>query len=128
MKFAKVVYYAAGTWGVLVLTPMFFLFDWISRQGPTPITYPQFFYGFLSVAMAWQFAFFAIGSDPARFRPIMIPSMVEKFGHVTTMTVLYLQARVTTSDLMTAAPDLVLGILFVLAFVKTGAPSLLAKR
>ena len=29
---------------------------------------------------------------------------------------------------MTAAPDLVLGVLFVLAFVKTGAPSLLAKR
>jgi hypothetical protein len=128
MKFAKIVYYAAGTWGVLVLTPMFFLFDWIGRNGPSQITYPQFFYGFLAVAMAWQFAFFVIGSDPGRFRLMMIPSMAEKFGHVMSMSVLYLQARVTTADLVTAAPDLVLGVLFAAAFVKTGARSLLAKR
>jgi hypothetical protein len=32
--------------------------------------------------MAWQIAFLAIGSSPARFRPLMISSIVEKLGHV----------------------------------------------
>jgi hypothetical protein len=128
LKFAKIVFYGAGAWGVVVLTPMYFLFDYIGRQGGTPITYPQFFYGFVSVALAWQFGFLVIGSDPARFRPMMIPGMVEKFGHVTTMTVLYLQGRIAATDLTTAAPDLLLGVLFAIAFVQTGAPSLLAKR
>jgi hypothetical protein len=27
VKFAKILFFAAGAWGVLVLTPMFFLFD-----------------------------------------------------------------------------------------------------
>jgi len=30
------------------------------------------------VGLAWQFAFFAIATDPARFRPTMIPSVLEK--------------------------------------------------
>ena len=32
------------------------------RQYTPPTNYPQFFYGFLSVAMAWQIAFLVIGS------------------------------------------------------------------
>ncbi len=128
MKFAKTVFYVAGAWGVVVLTPMYFLIDFIGRQGGAPINYPQFFYGFVSVALAWQIGFLVIGSDPARFRPMMIPGMLEKFGHVMSMTALYLQGRIAATDLMTAAPDLLLGTLFAIAFVKTGAPSLLAKR
>jgi hypothetical protein len=34
---------------------------------------PPLRHGFLSVAMAWQIAFLVIGSNPARFRPLMIP-------------------------------------------------------
>jgi hypothetical protein len=123
MKFAKIVFYGAGVWGIAVLTPLYFLFDAIGRQGGSPITYPQFFYGFVSVAMAWQFAFLVIGSDPARFRLMMIPGMIEKFGHVASMSVLYAQARISATDLITAVPDLILAVLFVIAFVKTGASS-----
>jgi hypothetical protein len=119
MRFAKIVFYVAGAWGIAVLTPMYFLFDMIGRQGGAPITYPQFFYGFLSVAMAWQFAFLVIGSNPARFRLMMIPGMLEKFGHVAGMSVLYFQARISTTDIITAVPDLLLGVLFTIAFVKT---------
>ncbi|MGH9370225.1 MAG: hypothetical protein ACRD15_01700 [Vicinamibacterales bacterium] len=121
MKFAKVVFYAAGTWGVLSLTPLYFLFDAIGRQGGAPIAYPQFYYGFLAVTMAWQFAFFVIGSNPARFRLMMIPAVVEKFGYVVSLAMLYLQARIGAIDLMTAGPDALLGVLFTIAFVKTAA-------
>jgi hypothetical protein len=67
----------AGTWGVLVLTPLYFMFDVIGRQDPPPITHPGFYYGFLSVGLAWQFAFLVMARDPARFRPMMIAAVVK---------------------------------------------------
>ena len=119
MKFAKRVFLGAGIWGVVVLTPFYFLFDAIGRQGPSPINYPQFYYGFLAVAMAWQFAFLVIGTDPARFRWMMLPSIVEKLGYCLTLGVLYLQGRITSADALVIPPDLLLGVLFVVAFAKT---------
>jgi hypothetical protein len=123
MKFAKVVFLVAGVWGIVLLTPLYFLFDAIGRQQSTPITYPQFFYGFLAVTMAWQFAFLVIGSDPARFRPMMIPSVAEKFIYVVSMGVLYSEGRIRVTDVMIVAPDLLLGVLFIIAFATTSVSS-----
>ena len=86
-----------------------------------PMDYPQFFYGFVAVAVAWQIAFLVIGSDPVRFRPLMIPSVLEKLGYVVTLAVLYFQSRISAADAQAAVPDLLLGILFIVAFVKTHA-------
>lgn len=124
MRFAKVVFIAAGVWGIVVLTPLYFLVDLTGRQYAPPTAYPHFFYGFLSVAMAWQFAFLVIGSSPARFRPLMIPGIVEKFGHVVGVAVLYGQARISTTDALAVGPDLLLGVLFIAAFAKTPTPAL----
>ena len=119
MKFAKVVFIAAGIWGIGVLTPLYWLVDVSGRRYGVPTEYPQFYYGFLSVAMAWQIAFLIIGSNPARFRMLMIPGIIEKLGYVVPLTVLYQQARVTWADAQAAVPDFVLAILMLLAFVKT---------
>ena len=123
MRFARVVFIAAGVWGIVVLTPLYFLVDVTGRQYASPTTYPQFFYGFLSVAMAWQIAFLVIGSSPARFRPLMVPAVVEKFGHVVGVAVLYGQARISTTDAIAAGPDLLLGLLFIAALTKTPTPA-----
>jgi cytochrome b len=117
--FAKIVFTIAGIWGVAVLTPFYWLVDVTGRHYHPPTDYPQFFYGFFSVALAWQIAFLIIGSNPARFRPLMIPSMLEKFGHVLTVASLYGQARISTQDAQAAMPDLLLGVLFIVAFAKT---------
>src|SRR5687768_16456792 len=119
MRFAKVVFIAAGVWGIVVLTPLYFLVDLTGRQYAPPTTYPHFFYGFLSVAMPWQIAFLVIGSSPARFRPLMIPGIIEKLGHVAGVAVLYRQGRLSVADAMAARPDLLLGILFIVAFAVT---------
>jgi hypothetical protein len=119
MKFAKVVFRIAGLWGIVVLTPLYFLIDLTGRQYAAPMDYPQFFYGFLSVAMAWQMTFLVIGSSPARFRPLMIPSIVEKFGHVAGVAVLYAQGRLSVADATAAAPDVLLCALFIVAFAVT---------
>ncbi len=119
MKFAKIVFLVAGIWGLLVITPLYFMFDVIGRKDPPPITHPGFFYGFVGLGLAWQIAFLFIGRDPARFRPLMIPSVVEKFTYGIAMVVLVLQARTQVFDLIWAGTDLLLGVLFVAAYIKT---------
>jgi hypothetical protein len=121
MKFAKVVFWAAGGWGILILTPLYFMFEKIGRQDPPPITHPQFFYGFVSVAIVWQLVFFVIATDPARFRPMILMSVFEKLSYLIPVSVLYLEGRVSPLPAITAAPDALLGILFAIAFVKTAS-------
>ena len=118
MKFAKIVFRVAAIWGVLIITPLYFMFDVISRNDPPPITHPGFFYGFVGTALAWQIAFFFIASDPARYRPLIIPSIFEKFSYGMAVIVLVLQSRMRSSDLLFAGVDLLLGVLFVIAYFK----------
>ena len=121
MKFAKIVFWIAFIWGMLILAPLYFMFDVIGRQDPPAITHPGFYYGFVSVGLAWQFAFLVIARDPVRFRLMMIPSVIEKFGYGTSLLVLYVQHRIHPSDLVFAGVDTLLGVLFLLAFFRTSA-------
>jgi hypothetical protein len=88
MRFAKIVFWVAGIWGLLVLAPLYFMFDLIGRNDPPPITHPGFFYGFVGVALAWQVAFIFLATDPVRYRPLMIPSVFEKVTYVAAVIVL----------------------------------------
>ena len=121
MRLARTIFLLAGIWGIVVLTPLYWLIDMTGRRYDPPMTYPQFFYGFFAVALAWQIAFLVIGSSPTRFRTLMIPAALEKFGYVATLAVLYGQGRIAPVDTLAAVPDGLLGLLFVLAFVKTRA-------
>lgn len=118
MKFARTVFLVAGVWGVLVITPLFFIFDLIGKQDPPPVTHPGIYYGFATTALAWQIAFLVIASDPRRLRPLMIPSFFEKFFYVTAVVVLYLQGRIRVPDLVLGGIDLLFGISFLAAFFR----------
>jgi len=119
MKFAKTVFWAAGLWGVVVITPLFFIFDLIGRQDPPPITHPGFYYGFATAALAWQLVFFVIASDPVRFRTLMLPSMFEKFSYGVVVFTLYFQGRMRRTDLVLGIVDVSLGMLFIAVFSRT---------
>jgi len=121
VTFARIVFVVAGIWGIVVLTPFYWLVDVTGRRYDPPTAFPHFFYGFLAVALVWQIAFLVIGSNPARFRVLMIPAILEKFGYVATLAVLYGHGRITSVDAQAAVPDGLLGLLFILAFVKTRA-------
>jgi hypothetical protein len=119
VKFAKIVFVIAGIWGVLLLVPLYFIFDLIGQQDPPPITHPAFYYGFVGVALAWQVAFFLIARDPVRFRPMMIPSMLEKVAYGGAVVVLYAQGRMShAQDLVFGLVDLIFAVLFAIAFVR----------
>jgi len=119
MRFAKVVFWIAGILGLLLITPLYFYFDLIGQKDPPPITHPGFYYGFAGCALAWQIAFLFIGANPLRLRPIMIPSVVEKFTYAAAMLVLVMQGRTNQRDLLFAATDFTLGLLFIAAYLKT---------
>ena len=119
MKFQKWLFRIAGIWGVVVLAPLYFIFDLIGQQDPPPITHAAFYYGFVGVALAWQVAFFIIASDPVRFRPIMIPSILEKIGYGGAVVILYGQGRMHSQDLAFGVADLLFAILFAIAYART---------
>lgn len=116
---AKIVFRIAGIWGVLVLTPMFFLLDFVNKQAPPAITHADYYYGFVAIALVFQLVFFIISIDPARFRPMMIPSFLEKMSYTTIMLLFYMQSRVDGRMLFFGVVDLLLGLLFLLAFFNT---------
>jgi len=119
MKFAKIVFRIAGIWGLLIITPLYFIFDLIGRKDPPPITHPGFYYGFVGVAFVWQIAFLIISTDPVRFRPLMIAAILEKLAYSIPLLILISQKRTSPNDLVFAGIDLLLCFLFVAAYLRT---------
>lgn len=119
MKFARIVFWVAAIWGLLIISPLYFLFDLIGKLDPPPITHPGFFYGFVGLALVWQITFIFIAQDPIRFRPIMILAVLEKLVFSIPVIILVIQNRMRRSDLAFAAIDLFLGLLFVFAYLRT---------
>lgn len=119
MKFARRVFLIAGIYGLIVLLPLYFLEDKTGRDYPPPITHPEYYYGFIGVAAAWQVLLLIISTDPVRFRPIMLAPALAKTSFVIAVTILYVQGRVSSTTLGASMIDLLLVVLFLIAFVKT---------
>jgi hypothetical protein len=118
MRFAKIVFFVAGIYGLLVLTPLYFMEDKIGQATPPAITHPEFFYGFAGVGLAWQVLFLVLASDPVRFRPMIFPSILEKVGYGMALIVLYAQHRVAFATLVIGSGDWIFAFLFLAAYFK----------
>jgi hypothetical protein len=119
MSSASWIFWLAGAYGIVVLVPQYFLLEKISRDVPPAITHPEYFYGFIGVAVAWQVAFLVIGFDPPRFRPLMLVGVLEKISFGLAAAVLYAQQRLALSALVFGMIDLSLAALVVVNWWKT---------
>lgn len=128
MRFARWVFRIAGIYGLIVLVPQYFLEEQIGRDDPPPITHPEHFYGFLGVAVAWQVAFLIIALDPVRYRPMMIPAILEKAAFAIAAPLLFAQQRISGIVLGFGIVDLVWGILFAVAFRRTSVTAVDGRR
>jgi hypothetical protein len=118
MRFAKWVFLAAGIYGFIVLTPLYFLEGSVSAsQGP--VTHPEYYYGFVGCALAFQLLFLIIARDPARLRPAMLASIVEKVGFPAAVWPLFLQHRAPATVVVFSSIDLLWGVLFVASYLRT---------
>jgi hypothetical protein len=118
MKFARYTFLIAGIYGLLVLLPQYFLENRIGADSPPAITHPEFFYGFIGVAVAFQLVFLTIATDPRRYRLLILPSLVEKYSFVVAAVVLQMQGRIAPPMLAGAMIDAVLGLLFLASWFK----------
>lgn len=119
MKFASRVFTIAGAYGFITLIPQYFLEAKTGREYPPAITHPEFFYGFIGVALAFQVLFFIIARDPQRYRLAMLPSALEKIGFGSATIALYLQGRLAVQMVGFGVVDLVFATLILIAFRKT---------
>jgi len=119
MKFAKWIFLIAGIYGLIVVAPMYFSESQISRDFPPAITHPEFFYGFIGVTLAWQVLFLILSRDPVKYRLLMLPAILEKATYGVAVIWLFAQQRVGNFILAGAVVDLILGVLFVVAYWRT---------
>ena len=119
-QFAQRLFLAAGIYGVVVVTPLFFLEKQFGERFPPEITHPELYYGFVCVTFAWQLVYLMMWRDPLRFRPMLIPAIVGKAGFAVSVLVLFAQQRLEAARIWLPAIDLILAALFVWAFMALG--------
>jgi hypothetical protein len=120
-RFARLVFAAAGLYGLLTVTPLYWMESGISRDTPPGITHPEYYYGFIGVTVAWQLVFLLVARDPVRYRAIMPLSVIEKLGFGIAALVLSAQHRLDGQVLGFGVVDLVWGALFITSYVRTGS-------
>ena len=118
-KFASRVFFVAGALGTLVLVPQYLLAGKVGFGMPGIIDRPEYFYGFVGVALVWQFAFLVISRDVQRFRPLMPICVLEKVAFGVPTVLLYMQGRIGIDMLAPGLFDLTLGLFFLLAYRAT---------
>src|SRR3954470_6031417 len=116
MKFSKIVFLIAGIYGLLVVTPQYFMESLIGRKFPPPVTHPEYYYGFVGAVVIWHVLFLVISRDPARYRPMMPIAALEKLAFGAPILVLYFQDRAAIELVGAAVIDLILGALFLLSY------------
>ena len=118
-KAAKYIFLLSGLFGLIVLSPQYFLEQRVGADYPPPVTHPEFYYGFVGIALAFQVLFIIISTDPVRFRPAMIAGILEKLAFGVPVLVLYFSGRLNSVTLGFGIFDLLLGALFLWAYVST---------
>jgi Na+-driven multidrug efflux pump len=119
MRFAKIVFLVAGIYGLIVLVPQYFFEARTGHDYPPPITHPEYYYGFIGLAVVWQFVFLILSRDPGRYRPLMIVAILEKACFAIPAVILLLQHRIPSLIFGFAMVDAFLGVLFLIAYLKT---------
>jgi hypothetical protein len=118
MKFARWTFLIAGSWGLLILVPQYFLLEKNGIDAPPAINHPEYYFGFIGVAIAFQIVFLLIAADPLRYRPMILAGIVEKFSFGLATLVLLLNGMVSGPIIFGAAVDLLLGLCFIDSYVK----------
>lgn len=121
MRFARFVYVVAALFGFVSLVPMYFLKDKISIQSPPAITHPEFYYGFVGLALVFQLLFVFIALDPARYCPLMPVTVLEKLAFSAPVFLLHARGEIGPAMLTPAGIDLALGGLFAIAYFRVKA-------
>ena len=116
MKHSRRILIGGAVYGLVVLIPQYFMEAKIGQDNPPPITHPEYFYGFIGVATAWQVAFLFMAINPVKYRAMFIPAMLEKASFGVAAIGLKLTREVPALILLGGIVDLVFVGLFAFAW------------
>ena len=109
MKFVRIIFALAAAWGLFALVP-----GLSAEAGPRP----EYYYGFIGIALVFQLVFILIAIDPARYRALIPLSILEKLSFFLPVTILYTQGRVAMGPgFVGAMVDGLFMLLFALAWL-----------
>ena len=123
MRSARWIFAVAAIYGLIVLLPLYGLEQVIARDAPPAITHPEYFYGFIGVAVVMQLVYALIATDPPRYRPAMLLAALGKLVFAASTGMLWLLGRVAPAPTALSGVDFCLGVLFCLAFWWTPPPA-----
>ncbi|MCH7627274.1 MAG: hypothetical protein IH997_00975 [Proteobacteria bacterium] len=110
-RLAQRIFRSAALWGFLVLPPLYLV--------PLPHLGAETFLGFVGCALVFQAVFWIVGGHPVKYRALMIPAVFEKLVFGVPALVLFTQGRVLPIVAFFAAIDLLLAVLFLIAWRAT---------
>ena len=118
MKFVRISYGVAAAYGIVTLLPLYFLIGKVGHDAPPPITHPEFYYGFVGLAILWQLVFILIAKDPLRYLSIIPITILEKAVYSVPVLILYSFGRVHKNIILPSLVDPIFGVLFMAAYLK----------
>lgn len=119
---ARWLFRCAAIYGLAVLLPLYLLEHQVAAPAAA-LAHPEYYYGFIGAAAAWQLVYWTIGGDPVRYRAFMLLGVVAKFGFWIPTFLLWLNGRTPTSTFAVTNVDLLLGIGFFVAWRGLKAPA-----
>jgi hypothetical protein len=112
---ARWLFRGAAIYGLIVLLPLYFL----EKSVATPqelLVHPEYYYGFIGTASAFQLIYWTIGADPGRYRALMPIAVVAKLSFWIPCALLWLAGRTGQSAFLFSCVDLLLAIGFFTAW------------
>lgn len=101
----------AAIYGVIVLLPLYFT--------PLPPQGGEVFLGFVGLALVFQTVFWVIGTDPLKYRALMLPAVAEKMIFAIPCLALFAQGYPVNKPVAAfSVVDLLLGLGFFMAWRK----------
>jgi hypothetical protein len=119
MRLARWVFRVAGIYGIVLLTPFYFLEKQIGAA-TVAIDHPEYFYGFVGTALSAQILFLTVSMDPLRFRPAMVACVIEKLAFGIPVWMLWSMSRVGMDVVSLGSVDLVWAALFTIVDFRLG--------
>jgi hypothetical protein len=123
LTLARRIFLVSAIYGVLILTPMFFMESYIGRNMPPAINHPEFFYGFICLALASQGLYFLVASDVQRFRPVILVGVAGKVSFALAVLILYIQGRTPAQFFGGPVIDVLIAALFLWVYFGTAEKS-----
>jgi hypothetical protein len=119
---ARWLFRGAAVYGLIMLLPFFFA-EKAAAAPAALLDHPEFYYGFLGAASAWQLVYWTIGADPVRYRAFMPLGVIAKYGFWIPVTYLWLNGRTPTSTFILSNGDFLLGAAFLFAWRTLKTPA-----